>query len=448
MSKRQMKFGAFLHGFGHHQAAWRHPSTNIESEFDFRHYLALAQTAERGRLDLIFLADSTAIRDWDLQALRRTPRAAVLEPLSLLAALAVLTQNIGLIATASTTYNEPFTIARKFATIDQLSGGRAGWNLVTSASEGEAKNFHLDTQLAHDDRYARAAEFASVVRGLWDSWDDDAFPRDKESGIYFDPDKMHILDHKGPNFSVRGPLNARRSPQGHPVIVQAGSSGPGKALAAQTADIVFTAQPTLSAAQSFYRDVKRQAVAAGRSADDVKILPGLMTFVGATKAEAQAKFDELQALVDPEVGLAQLSELLGRFDLSGYPIDGPLPEIPETNGGQSRQKLIIEMARRDELSIRELYLRLVVSRGFLLIIGTPNDIADQLAQWFTEEGADGFNLMPAVMPGGLDDFINLVVPELQSRGLMRTEYEGQTLRENLGLARPANRFRAGAAQEN
>ncbi len=438
MAKRQMKLGAFLHGFGHHQAGWRHPSTAIDQEFSFAHYARMAQTAERGCFDLVFLADSTGIRDFELEALSRTARAAVFEPITLLAALSVVTTHIGLIATASTTYSEPYTIARKYASLDMLSGGRSGWNLVTSATDSEAKNFHLDRQVPHGDRYARAGEFADVVMGLWDSWAPDAFPRDKDSGRFFDPEKLRFLNHRGEHFGVRGPLNAPRSPQGRPIIVQAGSSEDGKNLAARTADVVFTAQPTLAAGKAFYADLKGRMAQYGRDPDALKIMPGLLPIVGATEAEAQAKFQELQELIHPSIGLAQLSELLGRFDLSPYDVDGPLPEIPATDGGVSRRQVLIDMARRDNLTIRQLWQRVAAARGFLPAIGTATQIADTLEQWIEEGGADGFNLMAPVAARDLEEFVEHVVPELQRRGLVRTGYSATTLRGHLGLAEPAS----------
>jgi len=431
-----MHLGAFLHGFGHHQAAWRHPSTNIDSEFSFEHYLKLTQIAERGCFDLVFLADSAGFRDWDLEALRRMPRVAVIEPITLLAALAVSTKNIGLVATASTTYNEPYTIARMFASLDILSGGRIGWNLVTSTSESEAMNYHLTQQIAHGSRYERAAEFAAVVDGLWQSWGKDAFLRDKASGLYFDPEKLNTLNHKGEHFSVRGPLNAPPSPQGKPVIVQAGSSEDGKALAARTADVVFTAQPNLAAAQAFYNDLKGRMNAFDRAPSALKILPGMLPIVGETREEAQSLFDEMQTLVHQDIGLAQLKDLFGGFDLSSYDLDGPLPPIPETNGGKSRQQLLIDMAHRENLSIRQLYQRTTAARGFLPLVGTATDIADAMEQWFTQGAADGFNIMAPVMPRDLEAFVDHVVPELQRRGLMQRVYSDKTLRGRLGVPVP------------
>lgn len=356
-----------------------------------------------------------------------------------MSALSVVTDRIGLAATASTTYNEPYHLARKFASLDHLSGGRAGWNLVTSSTEAEALNFNRDRHMEHTLRYERAQEFYEVVTKLWDSWEDDAFLRNKESGIYFDADKLHIPQHRGDHFAVCGPLNVARPPQGYPVIIQAGSSEDGQNLAAQTAEVIFTAQQTLAEAQAFYTSVKGRLAEHGRSPDHLKIMPGVFPVIGRTEQEAKEKYDRLQELIHPQVGLALLSSMIGA-DLSGYPIDAPLPDLPETNGGKSRQRLLIELARRENLTIRELYLWIAGARGHWTIVGTPKQIVDRLEEWFLNNGADGFNIMPPYLPGGLDDFVDLVVPELQRRGLFRTEYEGHTLRENLGLSRPKNQF--------
>jgi len=439
-AKRQIKLGAFLMETGHHIAAWRHPDTHLAGGLDFSHYAELAQIAERAKFDAVFFADSVGIRDTNLASLSRTARADHFEPLTLLAALSVVTKNIGLIATVSTTFNEPFNVARKFASLDHLSGGRSGWNLVTSSSETEALNFGFEQHPAHAVRYERAREFYDVVAGLWDSWEDDAFLRDRESGIYFDPDKLHTLDHRGAHFKVRGPLNVARSPQGWPVVVQAGASDAGRELAAQTAEVIFAAHQTLDEAKAFYQDVKGRLTKYGRKPDDLKIMPGIFPVIGRTHDEARAKFNALQDLIHPDVGLALLSKMTGGVDLSKYPVDGPLPDLPETNGGKSRQQLLFDLARRENLSIRDLYLRIAGARGHQQVVGTPESIADQLEQWFEEEGADGFNIMSPWLPGGLTEFAELVVPELQRRGLFRTEYEGTTLRENLGLPRPENRY--------
>ena len=438
-STRQIKLGAFLMQTGHHIAAWRHPEAQADAPVNFRHYAELARRAEAAKFDAIFLADSVGVRNTDLASLSRTARSDHFEPLTLLSALAAVTEKIGLIATVSTTYNEPYHVARKFASLDHISGGRSGWNLVTSSGQGEAQNFNLDEHVEHARRYARAAEFHDVVLGLWDSWEDDAFLRDKPSGQYFDPAKLHPLHHRGEHFSVRGPLNVSRSPQGRPVVVQAGASPAGRDLAARTAEVIFVAHQTFDEAQAFYRDIKGRAVAYGRDPDDIKIMPGIFPVIGRTQAEAEDKFARLQDLIHPVVGVQLLSNMIGGFDLSGYPVDGPLPDIPETNGGKSRQQLLIDLARRDNLTIRQLYLRIAGARGHQQVVGTPQSVADQLQQWCEEDGADGFNIMSPWLPGGLDDFIELALPELRRRGLFRTEYDGSTLRQHLGLARPAHR---------
>ncbi|MDZ8025780.1 MAG: LLM class flavin-dependent oxidoreductase [Nostoc sp. SerVER01] len=448
--KKQIKLGAFLPGSGHHVAAWRHPNSQADGGLNFQHYKRLAQTAERGKFDMLFLADGLAV--WDQgkgrEAFSRSGQFSVhFEPLTLLSALSVVTEHIGLVATASTTYDEPFHLARKFASLDYLSGGRAGWNVVTSSAEAAAKNFSREEHLEHSLRYERAREFLEVTSKLWDSWEDDAFLRDKESGIYFDPDKLHIPNHKGKHFSVRGPLNVARPIQGHPVIVQAGSSEAGQDLAAQTAEAIFTAQQTLAEAQNFYSSVKGRLSKYGRSPDHLKIMPGVFPVIGRTEEEAKEKYEQLQELIHPSVGLGLLSGLIGGHDLSKYPLDGPLPDLPDTNGGKSRLQLITDLARRENLTIRQLYLWIAGARGHRTILGTPEQIADQLEDWFVNDGADGFNIMPPWLPGGLDEFVDLVIPELQRRGLFRTQYEGRTLRENLGLPRPVNQFSKVASPE-
>jgi N-acetyl-S-(2-succino)cysteine monooxygenase len=437
----QLRLGAFLYPSGHHIAAWRHPEAQADAGINFRHYVRLAQAAEAAKFDLVFLADGVGTRGDNVEFLSRTAHSYVaqFEPITLLSALAAVTEHVGLVATASTSFNEPYHIARKFASLDHISGGRAGWNLVTSSNEHEAKNFNRDKHFGHAERYERAIEFAEVVGGLWDSWDDDAFLRDKAQGRFFDPERRHVLDHKGRFFQVKGPLNVARSPQGHPVVVQAGSSEAGRDLAARTAEVIFTAQQTLEDAIDFYSDVKGRLVQYGRHPDDLKIMPGVFPIVGRSESEAREKFEQLQALIDPKVGLALVSGLTGGFDLSGYPLDGPIPELPETNASKSRQLLTIELARRENLTIRQLYLRVAGARGHWQLVGTPAQIVDQLEERFVKGGADGYNVMPPVLPAGLDDFVELVIPELRRRGLFRSEYEGRTLRDNLGLRRPINR---------
>lgn len=437
----QLRLGAFLYPSGHHIAAWRHPEAQADAGVNFRHYVKLAQAAEAAKFDLVFLADGVGTRGDNVEFLSRTAHSYVaqFEPITLLSALAAVTEHVGLVATASTSFNEPYHIARKFASLDHISGGRAGWNLVTSSNEHEAKNFNRDKHFDHAERYERAIEFAEVVGGLWDSWEDDAFLRDKDQGRFFDPERRHVLDHKGRFFQVRGPLNVARSPQGHPVVVQAGSSEAGRDLAARTAEVIFTAQQTLEDAVDFYSDVKGRLAQYGRHPDDLKIMPGVFPIVGRSESEAREKFEQLQALIDPKVGLALVSGLTGGFDLSGYPLDGPIPKLPETNASKSRQLLTLELARRENLTIRQLYLRVAGARGHWQLVGTPAQIVDQLEERFVKGGADGYNVMPPVLPAGLDDFVELVIPELRRRGLFRSEYEGRTLRDNLGLRRPVNR---------
>lgn len=436
---RQLKLGAFLMATGHHVAAWRHPYVPADAGLDFAAYKQLAQIAESALFDALFVADSIAAPTGAIAS--RMARSDHFEPLTLLSALSAVTQHIGLIATASTSYNDPYHVARKYASLDHLSGGRAGWNLVTSDNAAEAQNFGRDQHIGHAERYSRAREFHQVVTGLWDSWQDDAFVRDKASGQYYDPAKLHVLNHRGEHFRVQGPLNVARPPQGYPVIVQAGSSPIGRELAAQTAEVVFTAQSSLASAQAFYADLKGRLAQYGRSPESLKIMPGVFVVVGQSESEARDKFESFQALVEPEVAVALLGRMLGNFDLSHYPLNGPLPELPLTESGQqSRQKLLTDLAGKDNLTLAELGRKIAGGRGHYSLIGTPSQIADELQAWFEEGAADGFNVLAPHLPGGLQDFAEGVVPELQRRGLFRTEYEGRTLRENLGLARPNNQF--------
>jgi FMN-dependent oxidoreductase (nitrilotriacetate monooxygenase family) len=438
---RMMNLGAFIHETGQHVAAWRHPGAYAESGTVFSHAVDVARTAERGKFDLLFLADSAAVGVFGTAESRgRMGKVVKFEPITVLSALAAVTTHLGLVATCSSTYNEPYTLARQFASLDQISGGRAGWNLVTSNNEAEAFNHGREAHFAHADRYDRAAEFAEVVAGLWDSWDEDAFIRDQETGVYYDPSKMHVLNHRGKHFAVRGPLNVARSPQGRPVLVQAGASDTGRDLAAQMAEVVFTAQTTFEQAAEFYGDVIARLPRHGRTQAEVKILPGLYPVVGRTESEAREKFDFLQSLIHPSVGVAVLEHTIGVPDLAQYPLDGPVPDMADTNGPLSRQRLLLEAARRDKLTLWELCLLNAGPRGHLLTIGTPKQIADVMEHWFRNGACDGFNVMPAWLPGSLTDFVDMVIPELQHRGLFRTEYEGKTLRQNLGLPTPASRF--------
>lgn len=443
---KQLKLGAFIRGPGHHLAGWRHPDVGDVS-LDFEHYLKAAQVAERGLFDTIFLADSLAARNGSQpdETFGRTGHVVHFEPLTLLAALATVTRHIGLVATASTTYWQPFHLARQFASLDHLSRGRAGWNVVTSSDANEAGNFGLTRHPDHADRYDRAREFVAAVVGLWDSWEDDAFLYDKVEGRVFDPAKVHRPAFTGRHFIVQGPLNVARPPQGHPVVVQAGSSEAGQDLAAETAEVVFTAHQSFAAAQAFYDGLKARLPRYGRRPEDLLVMPGIFPVVAPTRAQAEAKFQQLQDLIDPKVGVALVSSLLGGVDLTGLPLDGPLPPLPETNSIKSRLKLVSDLAQTENLTIRQTYQAIAGARGHRQIVGTPQDIADELEHWFKGGAADGFNIMGPILPDGLSDFVTLVVPELQKRGLFRTRYEGTTLRENLGLARPANSHAAARA---
>ncbi|MDF3066165.1 MAG: nrd [Polyangiaceae bacterium] len=438
-NKRDLKLGAFIPAAGHHVAAWRHPHAQADAGVNLKHYVRLAQTAEKAKLDAIFLADGLSA-NFFTGAEGKTAYGGTFEPVTLFSALAAVTERIGFIATASTTYEDPFLLARKFASLDHISAGRAAWNIVTTGSPHAAGNFGFEAHPDHSLRYERANEFYDVVTGLWDSWEDDAFSRDKASGFFYDPTKSHRLDFNGKHLKVRGPLNVPRPPQGYPVIVQAGSSEPGKEFAGRTAEVIFTAQQTLADAQAFYRDVKGRLGKYGRRDDQLKIMLGIFPVLGKTESEAKAKYDELQDLILPEVGLGLLGGLAGDFDLSKYPVDGPLPPLPETNNQKSRQALMYDIAKKKNFTIRDLYLWVAGARGHWTLVGTASQIADQLQSWFDNEAADGFNLMPPVLPTGLDDIVEQLVPELRRRGLFRSEYSGTTLRDHLGLERPQNRF--------
>src|SRR5882757_2620986 len=440
-----MKLGLFLAGTGHHIASWRDPGVASDANANLRQYIEVTQTAERALFDFVFNADSNStFGPDDPEMWKRTAVSMRIEPLTLLGALAAVTSHIGLISTATTTYLDPFHVARMFATLDQLSQGRVGWNVVTSSAASEAFNFSHDKHAAHDDRYRRAAEFIEVAQGLWDTWEDDAFVMDKAQGLFFHPAKLHMLNHKGKHFSVRGPLMVPRSPQGQPVIVQAGQSDAGLELAARTAEVLFTVSQNLATSKTFYADLKARVARCGRSPDSIKVMPGVLTVWGRTKDEAQQKFDRLQALIHPELGVAMLSDIVG-LDLSKYPLDGPVPEVPLTNTQQGRQKVVMDMARAENMTIRQLTIRVATARGHRVVLGTASDIADALEEWYRGGAADGFNIMPQTLPEELNAFVEHVIPELQRRGLFRTRYEGTTLRENLGLPRPANRFAATSA---
>lgn len=436
---RQLHLGAFMRPVSLHTGAWRYPGAWPDANFNLRHLTYMAQRLEAAKFDAFFMADHLAVLNMPVEALRRSHTVTSFEPFTLLSALAAVTERIGLIATASTSYDEPYHVARRFASLDHISGGRAGWNIVTTSNPDAALNFGREDQPDHADRYARAREFYDVVTGLWDTFADDAFTRDVQSGQYFDPGRMHVLGHKGPELSVRGPLNIARPPQGWPVIVQAGASEPGRQLAAETAEAVFAAPQSLADGRAFYADVKARAVAAGRAREDIVILPGAFVIVGETIAEAKAKRAALDSLVYSESAIASLSIALG-LDASGFDPDAPLPEdLPETNQSKSSRDRVIAMARSEGLTVRQLAQRQGGYSG-LSFIGTPASIADEMEEWLDQGGSDGFNIMFPFLPAGLTDFTDQVVPELQRRGLFRGEYEGATLRDHLGLKRPPNRF--------
>ena len=445
MRVKPIKLGLSMRYLGYHAAAWRHPEADPGGASKFSHFRRVAELAEAAKFDMVFLADGIGIRAKDEPpgSLCRSAQNAELEPLTLLSALAAVTTRIGLVATASTTYNEPFHIARKYASLDHISGGRAGWNIVTSWSDAEARNFNRDQHLGYAERYERAAEFVEVVKGLWDSWEADAFPHDKESGIFFDPAKLHALDHVGKHFKVRGPLSVRRTPQGHPVLVQAGASEQGLNIAAAHADLVYSAPHDIATAQSYYADLKGRLAAHGRSAADLLVLPGICPFVGRSRQEAQGKFEQLNALLDPLLGLSYLYGQMG--DLSGFPLDGSVPE-PTDPQVRSIAKNLLALARREDMSIRQLYTHVAAGFGTRVVVGTAADIADEMEAWVQAGAADGFNICPPVLPVALADFAELVIPELQRRGMFRNEYEGTTLRGNLGLSPPENRYAAGAGK--
>lgn len=437
-SERRLHLGAFMRPVSIHTAWWRYPGSAPDANFNFEHLKRFAQTLERGCFDAFFMADHLAVLNMPMDALKRSATVTSFDPLTLLPALAVVTQRIGLIATASTTYNEPYHVARKFASLDHLSGGRAGWNVVTSGNPQEALNFGLDEHLQHPTRYRRAREFFDVVTGLWDSWADDAFSRDQASGVYFDPERLHVLDHKGEFLKVRGPLNVARPVQGWPVIVQAGASDTGRQLAAETAEVIFAAGSDIEGARAFYSDVKRRAAQAGRNPQHLKVLPGALVIVGDSLQEAREKRALLDSLVHYESAIASLSVSLGA-DASGFDPDGPLPDIPESNGSKSARERVIALANRERLTVRQLAQRVGGYAG-LTFVGTAVSIADEMEHWLDSEACDGFNIMFPYLPAGLEDFVDRVVPELQRRDLFRREYAGSTLREHLGLPRPANRF--------
>jgi FMN-dependent oxidoreductase (nitrilotriacetate monooxygenase family) len=447
--KAELRLGAFFNPTGSHVASWRHPEAQADAGVNFQHYAQITQTAERGKFDMVFLADNLAMREASMEALSRSAQfISNFDPITLIAALAAVTSRIGLVCTATTSYYEPYHVARKFASLDHISGGRVGWNLVTSGTPAEAYNFGRDAHYGHAERYDRAREFAEVVVALWDSWDDDAFVRDKETGQFFVPERMHYLNHKGKHFKVKGPLNIPRPPQGHPVIVQAGTSEDGMDVAARFAEVIFSAHLTIESCQRYFTEVKtRAADKFGRNPDHIKVMPGLSCFVAETEAEAIEKYEYLQSLIHPIAAREMLSTILGGVDLSKYPLDGPMPQdLPITGTSVSARQNVLDMARRENLTLRETALRGAGARGKSVIRGTPEQIVDIMEEWYAKEAADGFNFIPSFLPGSLDNFVRLVIPELQRRGLFRTEYRGRSRREHQRLPRPASRNERAAHQ--
>lgn len=438
MSSRQLHLAAFMRPIGIHTGAWRYPGGMPDANFNFRAIVKFAQRLEEARFDAFFMADHLALLNMPIDALKRSATATSFEPLTLLSALSMATENLGLIATGSTSFDDPFHVARRFASLDHISDGRAGWNIVTTSNPDAAQNFGLDEHLDHADRYRRAREFYDVVTGLWDSWADDAFIRDMESGVFFDPEKLHTLEHKGEYFSVRGPLHIGRPVQGWPLIVQAGGSEAGRQLAAETADAIFAAQRTLEDGRAFYADVKGRMEALGRDPGHLKILPACLVVVGDSLSEARKKRAMLDSKVHLDSAIASLSIQLGT-DASQFNLDGPLPDIPESNASKSGRERAIRMAEQEKLTVRELAQRMGGYSG-LALVGTAESIADEMEEWIDNHASDGFTIMFPFLPEGLDLFVDRVAPELKRRGLLRREYEGATLRENLGLPRPVNQF--------
>ena len=441
-ASRQLHLGAFMRPASIHTGAWRYPGAWPDMNFNFAHIKECIQKLEAAKFDAFFMADHMAVLNMPMDALKRSHTATSFEPFTLLSALSQATERIGLVATGSTTFDAPYHIARRFASLDHISNGRAGWNIVTTSNPDAALNFGLDEHMEHGERYERAREFYDVVTGLWDSWADDAFIRDVESGVFFDPDKMHVLGHNGEYLKVRGPLNIARPVQGWPVIVQAGASDAGRRLASETAEAVFTAQSSIDAGRQFYADVKGRMQKIGRNREHMKILPACFVVVGDTVAEARAKRAKLDSLVNYANSIASLSIALGH-DASKFDPDGPLPDIPESNASKSGRERAIALAKKENLTVRQLAQRLGGYSG-LAMVGTPKTIADEMEEWLETQASDGFTVMFPYLPGGLDDFCQKVVPELQRRGLFRRDYDGKTLRENLGLPRPENRFFADA----
>jgi FMN-dependent oxidoreductase (nitrilotriacetate monooxygenase family) len=441
-----MKLGLNIVANGAHAAGWRMPGARTDAAMDIRFWKQMAQRAEQACFHFMFWADGIAVRHSakDDEELAYNARIDVFEPLTVIGALSAVTDRLGFVASASTTYNEPYHVARKFASLDYVTGGRVGWNVVTSWSEQEAYNFGRESHMEHGTRYGRAEEFVDVVFGLWDSWEDDAFIRDKESGRYFDAAKLHTLNHRGPIFGVKGPLNVARPIQGYPVIAQAGSSGPGQDLGSRIADLIYTAQKTKDDAVRFYGSVKQHGIAAGRDPAGMLVMPGILPVMGRTRQEAQDRFSQLQDLVHPRVGLPMLADTYG--DLSDLPPDSPLPApLERSNALKSGHEALIRLGQQPGMTIRRLYQIMAGASGHHIAAGTPADIADIMQDWFESGGCDGWNVMPAFLPDPAHEIFDWLVPELQRRGIFHTSYEGDgTFRGSLGLERPAFRSRGRA----
>ena len=444
-TNRQMKLALFLTGDGnYHMAGWRLPGSTNDGGQNIQRWVEAAQTIERGKLHMLFIADAASPPGTDdLDTLSLTARIDRMDPIPILSAVSMMTKHVGLASTMSTTYLEPYNLARTMASLDHVSGGRAAWNIVTGSNKDDALHFSREAHVPHAERYERAEEFVDVVRGIWDSYDDDAFPRDKESGVYMRPDKVHFLNHKGKHFQVRGPSAVPRSPQGHPVLIQAGSSEPGMNISARVADVVFTSQSSLKSAKIFYDDVKSRCARFGRAPEDILVLPGALLFMGETEGEAQEKYERLNSLIPLRVAMQRLSANLGGVDLSAFDLDAPLPDIPVNNARVSAVESYLAISRREGLTLRQMAMRSAAAKHHWTLIGSVAQVADELEAWFREGAADGFNILPSDAPGSINTLVDKLVPELQRRGLFHTEYEGRTLRENLGLKRPADLSRRG-----
>jgi FMN-dependent oxidoreductase (nitrilotriacetate monooxygenase family) len=437
--KKHLHLAAFMRPVSLHTGAWRYPGAYPDANFNLSHLKSFIKKLEDAKFDAFFMADHLAVLNMPVEALKRSHTVTSFEPFTLLSALSQVTEKIGLAATASTTYDEPYHVARRFASLDHISNGRAAWNIVTTGNPESSKNFGQDEHMQHGDRYKRAREFYDVVTGLWDSFADDAFTRDVKSGTYFDPEKMHVLNHKGDDLQVKGPLNIARPIQGWPVIVQAGQSEPGKQLAAETAEVVFCSPKDLESAKTLYADIKRRAEAAGRDRNHIKILPAAFIIVGDTVEGAKAKRIKLDSLVHYDSAISSLSIALGT-DVSQFDPDAPLPtSFPETNASKTSRAGVLKLAEQESLTVRQLAQRYGGYSG-LAFVGTPQSIANEMEKWLQEEGCDGFTVVMPYLPQGLDDITEKLIPQLQRQGLFRHDYDGVTLRDHLGLPRPENKF--------